>query len=271
LRNVITPEECAYLVAQMSAGNDLEQVTYREDYRRNDRCIFNSPELAEVLWHRVRPTAEALAVRVDEDPAKQRLLSAHAEQGDCPCELRVGFRKEGVWRPVGLNECLRFCRYQPGGFFRAHCDATFVRSESEMSLFTCMFYLDSGMQGGATRFLKTDLELTLENHLQPASEGDILASVTPEPGLCLLFFQPGLLHEGEEVLRGAKHILRTDVMFRRDAGSAPARSAQEEEAWRLAQEAAALESSAQGPADYARACQLYRRAFKLDPKIERAF
>lgn len=249
----------------------MEKVAYRDDYRRNDRRVFDSCEFADILWSRVRSVAEGLAIRVDVSrPEEQQLLEEEGknlEGLDCPEELRLDYGYGGVWRPTGLNECLRFCRYNSGGFFRAHCDATFRRSEDEMSLFTCMFYLDGDFEGGATRFLKINATLTEKTYLQLAADDQVLASIAPEPGLCLLFFQPGLLHEGEDLLKGSKHILRTDVMFRRDAGSGPQRTPQEQEAWDLACEATAEEAA--GHCD--RACQLYRRAFKLDPKLERNF
>merc|ERR1712129_546900 len=59
-----------------------------------------------------------------------------------------------------------------------------------------------------------------------AADDQVLASLQPEAALCLLFFQPGLLHEGEDVKEGSKHILRTDVMFRRDPGTGPTRTPQ---------------------------------------------
>jgi len=280
LRNVLTVEECQYLISKMSSEGSLEQVQYRHDYRQNDRCVFSSTELADVLWQRVQPIAASLAIYADPlHASQQKLLSqvkashqdatAATEDADEPCpeELRLAYGCSGIWRPVGLNECMRFCRYNPGGFFRPHCDACFRRSDEEMSLFTCMFYLDGGMAGGATRFLRLDGELTNENHLKLAADDRVLASLAPEAGLCLLFFQPGLLHEGEDVSCGSKHILRTDVMFRRDPGTGPQRTPQEEEAWRLVQEAQAAEAACECD----RACKLYRRAFKLDPKLERAF
>jgi len=55
-----------------------------------------------------------------------------------------------------------------------------------------MVYLNGGARGGETRF---------EN-----------VSITPEPGLALLF-DHYLLHEGAEVIEGTKYVLRTDVMY----------------------------------------------------------
>uniref|UniRef100_A0A7S1WTW0 Fe2OG dioxygenase domain-containing protein n=1 Tax=Alexandrium catenella TaxID=2925 RepID=A0A7S1WTW0_ALECA len=266
LRNVLTPEECSYLIRQMS--DEMEPVKYRHDYRRNDRAIFESRELAELLWRRVEPSARSLIVHSDMEGTRQKLLpdgAPHdglAAQGDCPEELRLGYGQEGVWHPVGLNECLRFCRYAPGGFFRAHCDASFQRSEDEQSLFTCMFYLDGSMEGGATRFLHLDAAV---RHLEAAPEDQVLASVEPRAGQCLLFFQQGLLHEGAELLAGEKHILRTEVMFRRDPATKPQLLPHQAEALRLLRQAQAAEEAGRCE----EAVGLYRRAFKLDPRTER--
>lgn len=268
LHNVLTREECNYLIQQMS--NDMEPVQYRADYRRNERAVYESPELADLLWQRVRPVAQSLALRVERNTSNQYLLTEPSTlaTATCPDRLQLGLGAEGVWHPHGLNECLRFCRYSPGGFFRPHCDAQFIRSEDERSLFTCMFYLDDGFTGGATRFLHIEGALSDENYLKLAEEDQVLASIKPEPGLCILFFQPGLLHEGEDVTEGRKHILRTDVMFRRDPATKLERSADEALALDLLREAEAAEAI--GTAfECNRACALYRRAFKLWPKLER--
>merc|ERR1712232_498847 len=224
LRNVLTPVECNYFIQEMS--KDMEPVTFRRDYRRNERRVFDSPELANLLWRRVQPFTSGFSIHVDQDPAKQHLVADNAgdsgaEGSECPEELRIGYGREGIWHPQGLNECVRFCRYNPGDFFRRHCDACFCRSEDEQSLFTCMFYLDGGLDGGATRFLRIGGTAPKSDCYQLAQDDEVLASVAPEPGLCILFFQPGLMHEGEDLHSGVKHILRTDMMFRRDPDSKP--------------------------------------------------
>lgn len=265
LRNVLTPEECRHMIHNMSTAMAMEPVAYRHEYRRNDRCVADSPELAEVLWRRIRPIAEGLTVRALPDASQQHLLSRGGPTGECPHELRLGYGEEGIWRPVGLNECFRFCRYKSGGFFRAHCDGRFRRSEDEQSLFTCMFYLDGQHDGGATRFLRIDGCLTEDTYLQPAAGDQLLASVPPEAGSCILFFQPGLLHEGEDLRAGEKHILRTDVMFRRDADTRPRFTPEQAEARSLLRQA----EEAEAACECDRAVSLYRRAFRLDPRLER--
>lgn len=264
LRNTITREECKYLIKEM--GRDMKPVQYRHDYRRNDRCVFDSRNLADLLWERIRPFAEEFVVCVDPDPARQRLLGDDFSD-DCPDALRLGYGSEGAWHPNCLNECLRFCRYQPGGFFRAHCDGCFQRSEDERSLFTCMFYLDGDFEGGATRFLDIDSTLKVDTYLKIAAEDQVLATVVAEPGLCILFFQQGLLHEGADLQGGVKHILRTDVMCRRDPATKMQRTPQQLEAMKLVNEA----QKAEADHECDKAASLYRRAFKMDPNLERMF
>ncbi len=101
---------------------------------------------------------------------------------------------EGV-PAVGVNERFRFYRYTPGQYFRVHRDGAFRRpGTDEQSLYTLMIYLSDVEEGGTTRFHEFGLE------------------VTPEPGLLCAFHHP-LLQAGEEVMRGEKWVLRTDVMF----------------------------------------------------------
>lgn len=99
-------------------------------------------------------------------------------------------------RPVGVNERFRGYQYGPGQRFAPHLDGSFRRSAEEESQLTFMVYLDEGCDGGDTEFL------------------DLGVRVTPRIGLALLF-QHRLMHAGNEVHRGVKHVLRSDIMYRR--------------------------------------------------------
>jgi prolyl 4-hydroxylase len=95
-------------------------------------------------------------------------------------------------RAVGLNERFRLYRYEPGQRFTWHADMPFRRGTGEISLLTFMVYLNQGYEGGATRFEA--------------------AKVVGQIGTAL-FFEHGLIHEGAEVTKGVKYVLRSDVMF----------------------------------------------------------
>lgn len=106
-------------------------------------------------------------------------------------------RMFGDYEPVGANERFRCYRYQVGHRFAPHFDGAFIRDDRETSLLTFMVYLNDGYEGGTTNFY--------------SFSKDIIA--TPQRGRALLF-QHHLLHEGAEVTKGVKYVLRSDVMYR---------------------------------------------------------
>jgi len=102
-----------------------------------------------------------------------------------------------MWRAVGLNERFRVYRYHVGQQFKPHFDGCFIREDGvEESALTFMIYLDDDFVGGQTAFL------------------DHGVSIAPKTGMALFFHHP-ILHEGCVIERGVKHVLRTDVMYRR--------------------------------------------------------
>lgn len=266
VKGLLSEEESLFLLEGLSQRSDLEPLKYREDYRRCSRAVVSSSQLARLLMARLAPIIEKEIGGVTIGPGDcslQRPLGAAALAA--PRELQMGYGFDGDWRPLELNECFRFCRYEEGGFFRAHCDAGYRRTEEEQSFYTCMHYLDRAQEGGATRFLPLDYGGTFESLMTLQPESAVLAKVHPEPGMCILFWHKGFPHEGEDVKGGPKHILRTDLIFRREPESRPPRTSQQELALKTLREAQAAEERK----ELDRACQLYRRAFKLDPDLEK--
>lgn len=112
----------------------------------------------------------------------------------------VPARLESEWHLCGANERLRCYRYEPGQYFAPHFDGAFTRSRDERSLLTVLVYLNDCEGGGATNLV--DLEV----------------SVVPRAGRAFLF-NHHLLHEGARVTKGLKYVLRSDLMYRRDAAT----------------------------------------------------
>lgn len=167
---VLEPAECAEHIARAEAiGFEPAPITTHRgplmapEVRNNTRVMVDDPEAASALLARLRP-----------------LL---------PAEL-FG------WRLRGLNERLRWYRYDVGERFNWHYDGSFARSRSERSRLTLMLYLNDGFGGGETMF---DL-----------SAGMRVAR--PRAGAALLF-PHALRHTGAVVTRGRKYVLRTDVMY----------------------------------------------------------
>lgn len=151
-------EQTGYDVATMNAfGGSFR----RPDLRNNDRVILDNELLAEELWQRCKPFVP-------------NLLNGK--------------------RAIGLNERLRFYRYEPGQKFAQHFDGSFRRPNGEQSLLTWMIYLNEDFRGSETKFNGAGIE------------------IKPKTGM-MLVFRHELIHEGTEVQSGRKYVLRSDVMF----------------------------------------------------------
>jgi hypothetical protein len=111
--------------------------------------------------------------------------------------------RRGDFTAVGVNERLRFYRYDVGEQFEWHYDGCFERENGERSFLTYMIYLNEGFEGGETHFGGL-----------PAAPALVSGRVIPRTGRALVFSHP-ILHKGEPVVRGRKYVLRTDVMYRR--------------------------------------------------------
>lgn len=183
IHGVLDAAECAALIAAAEArgfagaGGD-----YPPSYRNNDRQVLDDPALAQRLFDRLREHAPAELADAD------------------------GTR----WRLASLNERLRLCRYRPGQRFNIHQDGVHHRGPDLRSRLTFMIYLTDGATfvGGDTLFYARGPGRGGE------ADGEPLARVRPRAGT-LILFDHALWHAGEAVTAGVKHLLRSDLMYRR--------------------------------------------------------
>ena len=120
---------------------------------------------------------------------------------------------------MGLNECLRFLRYDPGQFFLQHPDGDFRRGPRErpreISFITLLLYLNEGYAGGHTTIWNAvggQFGPWSDRPGRPRTDPGI--AVPPRIGMALLHDHI-LLHESPELRVGVKHVIRTDVMYER--------------------------------------------------------
>lgn len=167
-RNVFAADECQKFVdLSESTGYDAATINAfggairRPEVRNNDRVILDDELLASELWQRCEPLVP-------------NVLNGR--------------------RALGLNERLRFYRYEPGQKFAPHVDGYYQRLNGEQSLLSWMIYLNEDFTGGTTKFYAAEVE------------------VKPETGM-MLVFRHALLHEGTKVESGRKYVLRSYIMF----------------------------------------------------------
>jgi prolyl 4-hydroxylase len=162
--DVYTPVECAAFIELIErSGPTL--ATNNPMYRNQDRVMRDDPGIATDLFQRLRPYL----------PEKMG-----------PLDL------------VGLNDRLRFYRYNPGQRFEPHMDHWYRPDERQITLHTVLVYFNDDFEGGETRF-----------------QEQIEAVVHPRPGTVVLF-QHKIRHEGCEVFRGKKYAMRSDVIYGAD-------------------------------------------------------
>jgi hypothetical protein len=187
LENVFSASECAQLMKEAEAvgftaaglGSSGRQ-SVNTEVRDSGRLISEDPALAQEILKRIRPYLPT------------------------------------VWkgrRLLGLNEQLKFLRYQPGQKFVAHVDGSFNRSDTlNRTFITVQLYLSQGcVEGGATRFVGGAVSPVGGSFPRFQAECN---GVRCEPlqGRVLIF-QHNIIHEGEEVKSGLKYTIRTDVEY----------------------------------------------------------
>ncbi|KAF0694547.1 Aste57867_14587 [Aphanomyces stellatus] len=176
LENVLSAKECKALIAKSEASGYEQallnvgggQQELRTDVRNNDRCIIDDTAAAAIIWGRIRSF------------------------------LPATFNGHDV---VGVNERLRFLRYDPGQEFKPHVDGSYCRPDkTEKSFLTIQLYLNGGQElvGGAT----TIFDRTGDVDIQPAV------------GRVLIFQHRGVYHAGAQVVQGRKYTIRSDIMCR---------------------------------------------------------
>jgi hypothetical protein len=125
--------------------------------------------------------------------------------GLAPAMLRVHGED---WRIDSVNERVRFCRYGAG---HIHQDGVYHPSAECRSMLTFMIYLTDG-----TEFSGGDTEFYAQG---PWGASDVIGRVRPRVG-SLILFDHAIWHAGAEVTAGVKHVVRSDVLYRRVDASA---------------------------------------------------
>ncbi|KAK3326412.1 oxidoreductase domain-containing protein [Apodospora peruviana] len=219
LDNVISPSECEVLLrlaeasvpdshktGQSSWGPALVNVgmgfeVLIPDYRNSDRIIWDQQEIVDRLWQRCLK-AEGL----------EKKLKVIENEPGITGKTRWGGKAGTRWEFRRVNQRMRFLKYGGGQFFKPHCDSPYFENSQDgktfETLFTVHLYLNDSQQevgksvdlvGGATSFLSNDEKRKVD--------------VDPKAGRVLIFQHRKLLHSGDDVKKGIKYTMRTDIMY----------------------------------------------------------
>ncbi|KAK0483509.1 hypothetical protein IW261DRAFT_1463661 [Armillaria novae-zelandiae] len=111
--------------------------------------------------------------------------------------------------PHSFNSNIRFYKYTPSQHFGPHYDDSvrdpITGAKSEWTLLIYLSGVEDGVQGGETIFYKDEKCRPDETTIAPLNRGTALLH---------RHGQDCLLHEGSEVAKGTKYVLRSDLMFK---------------------------------------------------------
>ncbi|SCU89710.1 LANO_0D06084g1_1 [Lachancea nothofagi CBS 11611] len=174
--NQVCQEICASL-SQPGVMELFEQKGTKEYAERlNERFATNDAAVAQLLW--------------------EKLYKCIAKNEHILHNLKFINAK-------GLNPQIRAYRYEKGHRFAKHYDSSIVVPKMGSTHWTLLLYLSGGDQlvGGDTIFY--------------SSQQTDVTAVHPQVGMALLHKHGDdcLLHEAQEVYRGVKWVLRSDVVF----------------------------------------------------------
>lgn len=202
--------------AMVNAGNGKE--TMVTDTRNCGRILYDAPVIAKRIMDRLRPFLIECGVDTVEDQGHITGLG--------PVK-----RKETL-KMSRLNERLRFLKYEGGEYFRTHYDGAYVTPDGkERSLFTIHLYLNGDGEQDLSELAEAEKRVNEDGtytNMDPSGKllggatsfhPDFMGSddgglrVFPKTGSVLLFQQRDLWHAGDDVYRGVKYTMRTEIMY----------------------------------------------------------
>ncbi|KAI1759010.1 hypothetical protein GGR53DRAFT_515207 [Hypoxylon sp. FL1150] len=197
--NVLTQKECEDLLKLFRPPDNnwpladvrTDDGSYKvdPDFRFSGRISYTSQPLADRLFARIRPLLRDIVdLKASEitrwNPIKQQ------------------------WRISRLRDELHFLKYGPGQYYKPHCDLQSIDRDMHESFFSVILYLNGGcdgndvVEGGATRFA---------NDFENPGAGKL--DINPKAGRLLIYQQRFLYHEGVEVTKGTKYVMRGSLMY----------------------------------------------------------
>ena len=253
VEDLLTKEECGQLKLKVEELRILDKQAAGDVRHRNATRVYRRCWIGRNF---IRPNKNYIPQEVcfDEDCDNPGLM----------------YCKEQLYGRWNLKNRFEIVNYPGKGHFGPHRDGHQIVDEHHRSLITINAFLTdrpSG-SGGATRFVKDDIDLYLnEEGIYSTSECDVLHRVEAEKaGTASVFFHD-LMHDGEPLKEGSppKWLFRTEVMYQRDPDSVPQMTKDERDARNFLQQAELAENNG----DIKEATKFYKKAYRLDPSLDR--
>ena len=194
VHNLLTPIECEYIIATAEPHMKPLDKLYAQRTRLADRAMLRGPTVAQQLCRRLMP-----------------FITKEDYVGRTP----LCFGHDGVWAPLGLNECLKVFRYERGGMFVPHRDGPWVPRPDQCSMYTVVIYLNDDFVGGQTVLSGSHDYCGPQGcRTNDWSRSSGMMHAVPIQGTALVL-NHDCWHAAHPIDLGVKWILRTELIFQR--------------------------------------------------------
>jgi hypothetical protein len=203
-RLIMDAENCGFKPSSLSGGGHGQNP--RTGARTSQFYVKDNKELANILWQRVKEFIPDNLHNITPVPYMNSVT-----QGD-------------EFTPIGVNEHMRFYKYDPGQFILKHDDYRMSRFRydvdtgeyyEQMTFLSLIIYLNEGFQDGKTLFWTEYATVGTKGHCRFIRDVDTIEpnlSIVPETGKAVI--QDHMVqHEGEAPKKSTKYILRTDILY----------------------------------------------------------
>lgn len=190
--NVLTTKECQQLIENsQKTGYHSMKREYSDKQRDNTRILCINKELAKTIWQRLKNTKQFKNL------------------------APFGFDCLGKWEAEKINDCFRFSQYTaPSIGFKYHYDASYIEDADHRSVLSLVIYLNDDFTGGETGFYECQRQLEKTVAEEMRAGFNKICTIKPKTG-SVVIFRHDTLHAGLSVIKGAKYIIRGDVIYKR--------------------------------------------------------
>eukprot|EP00924_Labyrinthula_sp_SR-Ha-C_P013724 augustus_masked-scaffold_5-processed-gene-11.32-mRNA-1 protein AED:0.13 eAED:0.14 QI:0/0/0/1/1/1/3/0/676 len=252
--NLLSAKECEFLVTQ---AEELGFTFWHEDrsnktFRNAETVEIQHKLLSSIIWQRLKPFLEHFTT-----------LSLNISEEETPDRFQRDIK--GKWNAKGTNEHILFAKYDEGGYFSPHTDGYDIVSFDKRSMYSIVLFLNETEKGGGTRFYNENQKdnLIVEDGRVKGKKEFIDFEVESKVGRCVVFFH-NIMHEGIEIEKGVKYIIRSDIMYEREEKLL--KNEKDLEAYNHYSRALELADGTDA-SEVNDAMLLFRKAFKMSPLL----
>ena len=200
---IMDAENAGFQPSPLSGGGHGQ--TPRTGARTSQFHVKDDAALANMLWGRLKEYV----------PDNLRDIK--------PVPYMNTVTKGDEFKPIGVNEHMRFYKYDPGQFILKHDDYRMSRFRydadkdeyyEQMSFLTVVIYLNEDFQNGKTLFWTKYAQVGTTGHCRFIRDVEFTESdlgIVPETGKAVIHDHM-VQHEGEAPTKSTKYILRTDIL-----------------------------------------------------------